>query len=137
MKTLRLGALCLILSATASMSAMAQMVPLAPSDPAPGVDDSQLTNETPQLWFVELASPPTADGGNPATLASERAAFVREARNAGLNYTVRYTYQSLFHGFSVRIAPSDLGKLSRIPGVQRIYPVGKVEMNQAQPTNTP
>src|SRR5262249_55685966 len=88
-------------------------------------------------WFVELASPPTADGGNPATLASERAAFVREARNAGLNYTVRYTYQSLFHGFSVRIAPSDLGKLSRIPGVQRIYPVGKVEMNQAQPTNTP
>jgi len=87
---------------------------------------TQLTNETPQLWFVELASPPTADGGNPATLASERAAFVGEARNARLNYSVRYTYQSLFHGFSVRIAPSDLGRLSRIPGVQRIYPEGNV-----------
>src|SRR5215471_16110714 len=117
MKTLRLGALCLILSTTASMSAMAQMVPLAPSDPAPSVNDTQLTNETPQLWFVELASPPTADGGNPATLASERAAFLNGAQQAGLRYMVRQTYQSLFNGFSVKIAPSDLGKLSRIPGV--------------------
>ena len=137
MKTLRLGALCLILSATAPLSAMAQMVPLGPPDPAPGVDESQLTNVTPELWFVELASPPTADGGDPATLASERAAFVSQAQAAGLNYTVRHTYQSLFHGFSVKIAPSDIGKLSRIPGVQRIYPVGKVDLNQAQPTDTP
>jgi len=137
MKTLLLGALSVFLSATASLSAMAQTVPLAPPGPAPSVDDTQLTNETPQLWFVELASPPAADGGNPATLASERATFLSEARNARINYTVRHTYESLFHGFSVRIAPSDLGKLSRIAGVQRIYPVGKVDMSQAQPTDTP
>src|SRR5215471_899446 len=137
MNTLRFGALCLLLSATASLSAMAQNVPLAPADPAPSVNDTQLTNETPQLWFVELASPPSADGGNRATLASERAAFVSEAQKARLNYTLRHTYESLFHGFSVKIAPSDLGKLSRIPGVQRIYPVGKVDMNQALPANTP
>jgi hypothetical protein len=49
MKTLRLGTLCLILSATASLSAMGQLVPLAPPDPTPGVDESQLTNATPEI----------------------------------------------------------------------------------------
>ena len=136
MNRLRLGALCLLLSATASMSAMAQ-VPLGPPAPAPRVDVTQLTNETPQLWFVELASPPVADGGDPARLANERADFVREAQRAGLNLRLRHTYQSLFHGFSVQVAPSDLGKLSRIPGVQRIYPVGTVRTNLVQPANTP
>src|SRR5262245_13045200 len=105
MNTLRLGALSLLMSATVQLSAMAQ-VPLGPPAPTPGVDDSQLTIATAQLWYVELASPPVADGGDPARLANERAAFHREAQKAGLNYTVRQTYQGLFHGFSVKVAPA-------------------------------
>lgn len=95
---------------------------------APGAQ-TPVFDETPRLWFVELASPPTADGGNAATLAAERNAFRTQARSAGVKFTERYVYESLFNGLSVKIAASDAAKLSRVQGVQRIYPVGTVELH--------
>jgi minor extracellular serine protease Vpr len=85
-----------------------------------------VVDETPTRWFVELSSPPTADGGSPTTLANEHAAFRAAARSLGLKYSERYSYQDLFNGFSVSIARSDIGSLQRIPGVKRIYPVTNV-----------
>jgi len=40
-------------------------------------------------WFVELGSPPTADGTSTSTVKSEQAAFRSEAKSAGIAFTER------------------------------------------------
>jgi subtilisin family serine protease len=85
------------------------------------VDDSST------LWFVELASPPTAAGGSLNTVRNEKAAFRRAAAAAGLRYQERYAFDTLWNGLSVRIEPGQAGKLARVEGVKAIYPVGIVE----------
>lgn len=80
-------------------------------------------DESTDLWFVELASPPTADGTALATVRSEKAAFRRAAAQAGLRFAERYAYDTLFNGLSVRVDRTQLGKLSSLPGVKAIYPV--------------
>jgi minor extracellular serine protease Vpr len=130
MKVMRLQALCALLSVVVLAPVFAQD-PVAPLEQAPAPEVSATANETPQLWFVELASPPTADGTSPAQVASEQAAFRSAARSAGLNYRERYVYQSLFNGFSVKVAPSDVAKLTRIQGVKNVYPVGTVQLHAA------
>src|SRR5262249_61862848 len=107
------GALCASLCLAGGLTMAASSVQAA--------DPGELTIESTQLWFVELSSPPTADGGSRATLAAERANFRSQASLVGLNYQVRYTYESLFNGFSVRMDPSDVAKLTRIQGVQHVY----------------
>jgi minor extracellular serine protease Vpr len=91
---------------------------------ARGVD-----NETPELWFVELNGAPTADGGSLTAVRAEKAAFRAAAARAGVRFTERYAYDTLFNGLSIRIDPSAVSKLSRIPGVRAVYPVvaGHVE----------
>jgi subtilisin family serine protease len=44
----------------------------------------------------------------------------------------RYAYQTLFNGLSVQVATGDIAKLTRIPGVQNIYPVKTVHLNTVQ-----
>ena len=85
-----------------------------------------MVDETPQRWFVELASAPTADGGNANAVANDHANFKSQAAAAGLRYSVRYSYSSLFNGFSVKIAAGDVAKMSVLPGVQHVYPVKDV-----------
>ena len=46
----------------------------------------RLAAEATDLWFVELASPPAADGTSPAVLQAEHAAFRRAAARAGVAY---------------------------------------------------
>jgi subtilisin family serine protease len=130
MRCIRVHALCALLS-FAVIAPVAAQIPVTPLETAATPDVSVAANETPEIWFVELASPPSADGTKPSTLAAERAAFRSQAQKAGLKYTERYAYESLFNGFSVKIARSDIGKLSRISGVQRIYPVGTVQLHDA------
>ena len=96
----------------------------------------EFTNETPRSWFVEFASPPTADGGSAATIASEHANFRSQAARAGIAHTERYSYSSLFNGFSIRLAAKDVAKLSVLPGVQRIYPVGSIPIPETVATDT-
>jgi subtilisin family serine protease len=82
-----------------------------------------MIDETPDLWFVELASPPAAEGTAPATLAAEKTAFRRAAARAGLEVQERYAFSALFNGFSLRIDRSQISKLARVEGVKAIYPV--------------
>ena len=104
------------------------VVQLEPLTPAPSAETGELTNETSQLWFVELKSNPTADGTSPATLRAEKAAFRQNARRAGLVYTERYAFDTLFNGLSISLEASQLGKLSRIAGVKNIYPVETISI---------
>jgi hypothetical protein len=89
-----------------------------------------MVNETPQRWFVELTSAPTADGTSLATVKAEKSAFRAAAKKAGLQYTERYAFDTLWNGLSVNIAAQDVGKLSRIAGVKAIWPVVRVEPAQ-------
>jgi minor extracellular serine protease Vpr len=85
-------------------------------------------NETPTTWFVELASPPAADGTSKAKLKAEHDAFKANATADGVKYTERYSYDSLWNGISVSVAPSQLSALGSIPGVKAVYPVHTVSL---------
>ena len=111
----------LILAASAGAENVEQLMPLTP---APSAETGEATNETPSLWFVELNSAPSIDGTSSAALRSEKAAFRSAAKQAKLSYTERYAFSSLWNGFSISIGSDQLGKLSRIPGVTALYPVG-------------
>lgn len=75
------------------------------------------------LWLVELASAPTADGSSLSTVRAEKQAFRKAAAAVGLKYTEQRSFDVLFNGLSVRIDPKDVGTLSRIPGVKAVFPV--------------
>ncbi|HEY4692210.1 MAG TPA: hypothetical protein VIH16_02155, partial [Bellilinea sp.] len=55
--------LVLVLAVTTFMPAYAQDVqPVDPINPVPTVETEGYIDETPEAWFVELNSKPTADG---------------------------------------------------------------------------
>jgi subtilisin family serine protease len=96
---------------------------LEPQTSPPSANSHGIVDESSNSWFVELASPPLADGTKQRTLKKERAAFRSAAKRAGLQYSERYSFDTLFNGFSITIDPDSLGKLSRISGVKALYPV--------------
>jgi subtilisin family serine protease len=89
-------------------------------------------DETGELWFVELTSPPTVDGTSLAQVRREKAAFRASAAAARVQYTERYAFDTLWNGLTVRIAPRDFAALSRIAGVKGVYPVSTVTASQSQ-----
>jgi minor extracellular serine protease Vpr len=83
--------------------------------------------ENGRLWFVELSGAPTADGNSLSAVQAEKRAFRANAALAGLRYTERRAYDSLFNGFAVEIGLAERGKLMRIPGVKAIYPIETIQ----------
>lgn len=100
--------------------------PLAPQRPLPA--PTPAGNETPSAWFVELKSPPSVKGTSAATLKGEHDAFTANAAAAGVSVTERYSFSTLWNGFSVSVPRSQVGALSSIPGVKAIYPVQPVSI---------
>jgi subtilisin family serine protease len=122
MKLMTLGLAALALAAASGANAQQQVFPLDPGDgAAPGA--AAAADETSRLWFVEMSSPPTADGTGLNTVTAEKAAFRANAKKAGLVYKERYAFHTLWNGLSIEVGASQLGKLQRIPGVKTIYPV--------------
>jgi minor extracellular serine protease Vpr len=109
------------------MAALGESTTLYPQTPAPSAEDGQFTNETSRLWFVELSSTPAAEGTSIAKLRNEKAAFRSNARRAGLDYTERMSFDTLWNGLSIEMHPSQLNKLHRISGVTAVYPVATVD----------
>src|SRR5947207_4723653 len=85
-------------------------------------------NETPTSWFVELASPPAVKGTSKAKLKAEHDAFKANAAAEGVKITERYSYDSLWNGVSVSVAPSKMAALGSVPGVKAVYPVHTVSL---------
>jgi minor extracellular serine protease Vpr len=88
-----------------------------------GQSISLQNSETPATWFVELSSPPLADGGALAAVRNDKQNFRQAARQAGINFQERFAYDNLFNGLSVTVNLKDISKLSLIGGVKAIYPV--------------
>jgi minor extracellular serine protease Vpr len=80
-------------------------------------------NETATKWFVELSSPPAVKGTSKATLKAERDAFRTNAAAIGVKLTERYSYDSLWNGVSVSVAPSQVATLRSVTSVKAVYPV--------------
>ena len=104
-----LAALAAALVIPAAVSAAAGAGQLTPLVSPPSPSSSGATGgQSPDIFLVQLSD--SAD------------TFRKEAKAVGLKYTERYAYKSLFKGVSVRIAPSDVGKLAGIASVSRVYP---------------
>jgi minor extracellular serine protease Vpr len=85
-------------------------------------------NETPTNWFVELSSPPAVKGTSKAKLNAEHDAFKANAAADGVKLKERYSYDSLWNGVSVSVAPSQVAALGSVAGVKAIYPVHTVSL---------
>ncbi len=124
--SLVLGVPLVVSAALAGSELVEQVFPLVEPEAAP--TSSGMVDETPGRWFVELTSPPTADGSSLTVVQNEKAAFRAEARKARLNYTERYAFDTLWNGLSIDVAASQLGTLRRLPGVKAVYPVYTVSI---------
>lgn len=102
----------------AAASDVAEVIPEAPGPEAAAGGD-----ETPQAWFVELASPPAVEGTPRDVLRQEKEAFRDAARRAGLRLKERFAFDALWNGLSVEVPPDQLPALARLPGVKALYPV--------------
>jgi subtilisin family serine protease len=91
-----------------------------------------LDNESTGSWFVELASPPTADGTAVATLEREEGEFHAAATSAGVRYSEGRHFRKIWNGLTVRASAADVPKLRALPGVQSVYPVVKVTLQQVE-----
>jgi subtilisin family serine protease len=98
---------------------------------------SATDDETPRAWFVELSSPPTVEGTSVATTRSEKQAFRAAARRAGIRFTERFAYDTLFNGLSVAVDRGDVMALSQIPGVKAVWPVRTYPIPETAPTLDP
>ena len=87
------------------------------------------------LWFVELNSPPEADGTRRQVLEQERSAFRVAAARAGLQYQERLAFTSLWNGLSIRIDARNVGRLSTLRGVRAVYPVQLAHLEPLEPEN--
>src|SRR5467141_1330894 len=68
-------------------------------------------NETRELWFVELSSPPTSDGTVVASLEREEGNFHAAATAAGIRYTESRHFRDLWNGLTVRATGREVSKL--------------------------
>ena len=121
-RSLALFAACSLLASLPALAA----TPVQPLDP-PAAAASEATEDVVTAWFVELSSPPTADGGSPATLAQEKQAFRDAAKKAGVQMKERFSYDKLFNGLSVQVSAGSLSRLNGLAGVKNIYPVVTIE----------
>ncbi len=100
---------------------------LYPESPVPQASDA-FVDETPELWFVELASAPVADGGTLVDTRADKSAFRGKASSAGIAYTERYAFDELWNGLSITIQPSQLSALARLSGVKALWPVATIAL---------
>jgi len=90
--------------------------------------------ENGNLWFVELAGNPTADGNNIKNVKAEKAAFKKNAAAAGVSFKERRSFDVLFNGYSVEVAPGQLAKLHSVPGVKATWPVEVIQAPESEPS---
>jgi minor extracellular serine protease Vpr len=74
-------------------------------------------------WLVQLSGAPTADGNSTANVKAQHKAFRDAAKAAGVKYSEKRSYSSLFNGFAIRASASQLAKIRSIAGVAAVWPI--------------
>jgi subtilisin family serine protease len=128
----RFAVLCLVFL-TIGMQQGQEVRRVEPQSSPPAMETGEMTNETPLYWFVELPSPPLADGGDLAVLNQEKGKFRTQAKGLGLRYQERFSFDNLWNGLSIQIEQEDLARLNLIPGIKNIYPVVSIPIPAEPP----
>lgn len=89
--------------------------------------------ENDNLYFVELSGNPTADGNSVANIRAEKTRFQSAATAAGVRFTERDSYETLFNGYAVRANPSERAALATLPGVKAIWPIDVIQAPEFNP----
>lgn len=124
----RLGVICCAVLTTAvlphgqSFSSSGPVTDHSHTSDSLTVTTSQL-DPNPQGWFVELSSPPSAEGASTAALDREEASFHAAARAAGVRYRETRHFRILWNGLVIQTDASAASRLLSVPGVHAIYPV--------------
>ncbi|MGH2668933.1 MAG: S8 family serine peptidase, partial [bacterium] len=104
-----------------------------PPPPAPPSDPGPWTVVADSGWFVELSSPPAAEAEPTdeaayiGALQDEKRAFRTAARSAGIQFRERRSFDILWNGLAIDVEPRHVLKLSRLPGVTALYPIGTTD----------
>jgi subtilisin family serine protease len=114
-------------------TAQAQLEPLEPVNPSPTTVTDGPSEEVVSSWFIELKGNPKAAGGSAAALANEKTKFRAAAKGAGVSFTEKYSYDTLFNGFSVRVSEAGASRLARLPQVKNVYPVIEMRVPEVEP----
>jgi minor extracellular serine protease Vpr len=94
------------------------------------VQPFQAQSDSTGLWFVEFASPPTADGGSVTAVRADQAAFRRRATAANIRFEERAAFEALFNGLSIRASRASATRIANLDGVRAVWPVLRVEAPQ-------
>lgn len=89
--------------------------------------------ENSDLYFVELSGKPVADGNSLNAVRAEKARFLSAAANAGVEFTVRRAYDTLFNGYAVRVSSAERGALARVAGVKAVWPIETIQGPEFDP----
>lgn len=111
--------------AAAVCSALVLSLGLATANAQESVSAS--TAEGLNLYFVELNGKPIADGNSLANVRSEKSRFQAAAARAGVRFTQRRSYDTLFNGYAVAISAADRAKLAGVAGVKAIWPIERID----------
>jgi subtilisin family serine protease len=114
----------------------------APSDVASAqaaapTGDPVMLEDGSQLWFVEMAGTPQADGGARASILAEQDAFRASAAQAGVRFTERRAFQSLWNGLVLAVRGRDIGRLGSLATVSAVYPVVAIAPPDGEPVLEP
>lgn len=121
--------LVIVMTFTSVTSAFAADVqPVDPVNPVPTVETTGIVDETTNLWFVEFNSKPTIEGTSLLITKAEKKAFRDAASRAGLKYSERRVFDTLWNGISIKIDPSQISKLTTMSGVKAVYPIETIAM---------
>ncbi|HET7788947.1 MAG TPA: S8 family serine peptidase [Myxococcales bacterium] len=107
-----------------SASAIAQEVPIS-------------ADESAHAWLVELSNAPTIEGTSLSTVRNEKNAFRAAARQAGIRFSERFAFDTLFNGVSINADRGQVAALQRIAGVKAIWPVVSVSVPPAAAISEP
>ena len=118
--------LSVLLAATA-VTGMAGPIPSVIAAPSGESVSASEADFLPSTYFVQLKSPPTADGTKLTTLKAEKAAFRTAAAQVGAKYTVRHSYDNLFNGLSISASRADINKIKSLAYVTAVWPVAIIE----------
>ncbi|MDP9801441.1 subtilisin family serine protease [Arcanobacterium wilhelmae] len=128
----RLGAI----TATAVVVATA-ITPAAVATSAPASAETKIqrsvtlpngktATNVPERWFVKLAGPSVAKGGDAATIRRSQDAFNAQLRTDGIDASVTTKYEKLWNGVAIDASAAELEKIAKLGVVEQISPVVEV-----------
>lgn len=104
---------------------------VAPGSPAPEskIQDGKATGAefAPNAYFVQFAAPSVAEGGSLQAVQSQRAQFLADADEAGVEVEVTSEFSTLWSGVTVMADDASLTTLASSDAVEAIFPVGIID----------